>query len=171
MEIFLWAISLHNNFREIYTVALMFESDRSSGYRDLTIETDIMSPLYILKLFRYLPLRSYIIWDRIIWVQQLLAVTLHTRYSRELNRPEAKLMPSLQRYKDVSIMWLESREWIKFGANPFLCFIELTRYLNPDTIFCLKCRGVYSAQDSFFPPAAIFSPILVFFQQGSGKTW
>ena len=35
-------------------------------------------------------------------------------------------MPLLQRCSEVSIMWEESREWMKFGGNPFLCFVLVT---------------------------------------------
>jgi len=40
---------------------------------------------------------------------------------------ETKVMPSLSQKREVSIMWLESKEWMKFGGKAFFCFITFGR--------------------------------------------
>ncbi len=37
---------------------------------------------------------------------------------------ETKVIPFLSQNKEVNIMWLESKEWMKFGGNACFCFAE-----------------------------------------------
>lgn len=55
---------------------------------------------------------------------------------------EINVMPSLSQNKDVNIIWLESKEWIKFGGKAFLCFITFGRLKQIQNL--CKARWLHS---------------------------
>lgn len=75
------------------------------------------------------------VWISFAWwkkKQQLTLFIISTEHGwvQKQSWTETNVMPACSQCSDVSIIWLESKEWMKFGGKAFFCFITFGFLLN-----------------------------------------
>lgn len=64
---------------------------------------------------------------------------------------ETNVMPSLSQNREVNIMWLESKEWMKFGGKAFFCFITFGRLKQIRHWYYTQCSHSYLEYYLLYP--------------------